>query len=108
MPVSQSLAILRAIYWNSYTLSFQHDSPIPLTVQQLFGKPPKLLGYNIQLKGQTILITGANSGVGLETARKCVQFGAERIIFGVRNLAKGEAAKKRYWRGNMTRCSRRR
>jgi len=94
MPVPSSLAIAGLIYWNSYTFSFHHDSPIPITWQQIFRTPSKLPNSGIRLQGQTVLITGANSGLGLETARKCIQFGAERIIFGVRNLEKGEAAKK--------------
>ncbi|PVH81189.1 NAD(P)-binding protein [Cadophora sp. DSE1049] len=42
---------------------------------------------------QTVLITGANSGLGLETARHIVILGASKVILGVRTLAKGEAAK---------------
>lgn len=42
---------------------------------------------------QTVLITGANSGLGLETARHVVNLGASKVILGVRTLAKGEAAK---------------
>jgi NAD(P)-dependent dehydrogenase (short-subunit alcohol dehydrogenase family) len=44
--------------------------------------------------GQTIAITGANTGLGLEAARHLLKLNASQIILGVRNTAKGEAAKK--------------
>ncbi|RVD83979.1 uncharacterized protein DFL_005747 [Arthrobotrys flagrans] len=45
------------------------------------------------LDGKTILITGANTGVGLEAARHCVRLNAAHVIIAVRTLSKGEAAK---------------
>ncbi|KAJ5266541.1 hypothetical protein N7478_009349 [Penicillium angulare] len=45
------------------------------------------------LDGQTILITGANVGLGLEAARHVVRLGASRVILGVRNVKAGEQAK---------------
>ncbi|MBM5785894.1 MAG: SDR family NAD(P)-dependent oxidoreductase, partial [Cyanobacteria bacterium K_DeepCast_35m_m1_288] len=41
--------------------------------------------------GRTALITGANSGLGLETARELAQRGA-RVVLACRSLAKAEAA----------------
>jgi len=41
--------------------------------------------------GRTALITGANSGIGLEAARTLAQAGA-RVIMASRNTEKGEAA----------------
>lgn len=43
--------------------------------------------------GQTVIITGANTGIGLETARHIVSLGAAKVILGVRALSKGSAAK---------------
>ncbi|KAK6530993.1 hypothetical protein TWF281_007819 [Arthrobotrys megalospora] len=45
------------------------------------------------LDGKTVLITGANTGVGLEAARHCVRLNAAHVIIAVRNISKGEAAK---------------
>lgn len=44
--------------------------------------------------GETVLVTGANVGLGLEAARHIVRLGADRVILGVRNVEAGEAAKK--------------
>ena len=43
-------------------------------------------------KGQTVIITGANSGIGFECARYLSSIG-DRLIFAVRNLERGEKAK---------------
>lgn len=45
-------------------------------------------------KGETVLVTGANVGLGLEATRHIVRLGAARVILGVRNVEAGEAAKK--------------
>ena len=61
--------------------------------RQVFVHPPRIPS-NIHLRGRTVLITGANSGIGLEAARQCVSLSAKLIILAVRTMAKGEAAKK--------------
>ncbi|KAH7007881.1 short-chain dehydrogenase/reductase family protein [Macrophomina phaseolina] len=45
------------------------------------------------LEGRTVIITGATSGIGLETARQLCQRRASTVILGVRNVPKGEAVK---------------
>lgn len=46
------------------------------------------------MKGKTVCITGANTGIGFETALELAARGA-RIIMGSRNMTKGEAARAR-------------
>lgn len=41
---------------------------------------------------QTIIVTGANTGLGLEAARHFVRLGASKVILGCRSIAKAEAA----------------
>lgn len=41
---------------------------------------------------QTVLVTGANVGLGLEAARHITRLGAARVILGVRNVEAGEQA----------------
>lgn len=43
--------------------------------------------------GQTVIVTGANVGLGLEAARTIVQLGADKVILACRDAAKGEAAR---------------
>ncbi|KAK7753243.1 hypothetical protein SLS62_004762 [Diatrype stigma] len=45
------------------------------------------------IQGKTVLITGANTGLGREAARHALALGARTIILGVPSLAKGEEAK---------------
>ncbi|KAB5580339.1 hypothetical protein GE09DRAFT_434279 [Coniochaeta sp. 2T2.1] len=45
------------------------------------------------LPKQTIIVTGANTGLGLETSRHLLRLGVGKLIMGVRNLDKGEKAR---------------
>lgn len=44
--------------------------------------------------GQTIIVTGANSGLGLEAARHFIRLDAAKVILAVRDRAKGQTALK--------------
>ncbi|KIW75694.1 hypothetical protein Z517_10436 [Fonsecaea pedrosoi CBS 271.37] len=44
-------------------------------------------------RGKTVLITGANAGLGLEAAVKFAALGASRLILGVRSIQRGEEAR---------------
>ncbi|KAF1976561.1 putative 3-oxoacyl-reductase [Bimuria novae-zelandiae CBS 107.79] len=54
---------------------------------------PKPLPSTLSLQGKTALITGANSGLGLEAARELISRRISRLILAVRDPSKGEAAK---------------
>ena len=62
-----------------------------LLYSQFFVTIPK---PTTRFDGQTIIITGANTGLGFEAAKHVVQLGCSRLIIAVRNISKGEAAKK--------------
>ncbi|KAL2065658.1 hypothetical protein VTL71DRAFT_3328 [Oculimacula yallundae] len=53
--------------------------------------PPKQI--TTTFKGKTVIVTGANSGVGYATALKYAELAASTVILGVRSLRKGESAK---------------
>ena len=59
--------------------------------RQLFVTPPPVLRRDVDLSGKTAIITGANGGLGLETARQILDLGG-KVILAVRDEAKGEAA----------------
>jgi NAD(P)-dependent dehydrogenase (short-subunit alcohol dehydrogenase family) len=61
----------------------------------LFAQPfkPLHLPPPNSFTSQTVIITGSNTGLGLETARHITSLGASRVILGVRTLSKGLAAK---------------
>lgn len=42
--------------------------------------------------GQTIIVTGSNTGIGREVARHLVRLDASKVILAVRSIPKGEAA----------------
>ncbi|KAJ9139080.1 Retinol dehydrogenase 12 [Pleurostoma richardsiae] len=42
--------------------------------------------------GQTVIVTGSNTGLGLEAARHFVRLDAARVILAVRSVKKGESA----------------
>lgn len=58
--------------------------------QQLFVTPT--LDPSLSFTGQTIIITGANAGLGFSAAQQIAQRGASKLILAVRTLSKGEAA----------------
>lgn len=63
--------------------------------------PLKLLGekwnppaeVKKSFEGQVVLVTGANTGLGLEAAKKVAALGADKLIVTTRSEAKGEATK---------------
>jgi NAD(P)-dependent dehydrogenase (short-subunit alcohol dehydrogenase family) len=53
---------------------------------------PKPLPTKVSLRGQTAVITGSNSGIGLEASRQLLQLGLSRLIMAVRSQASGDTA----------------
>lgn len=60
----------------------------------LFGQPSvATLPASLDFTGQTILVTGANTGLGYATALTYLQRGASTMILAVRSMSKGETAR---------------
>ena len=66
------------------------SSPGKYIYSQLIFTPPY---PKTKFSGQTVIVTGSNVGLGLETARHFVRLNAKKVILAVRSLEKGEAAK---------------
>ena len=62
--------------------------------RQFFLIPPLTSPHQVNLQGQTGLVTGANIGLGLECSRQLLSLHISRLILAVRSLSKGEAARK--------------
>jgi NAD(P)-dependent dehydrogenase (short-subunit alcohol dehydrogenase family) len=58
--------------------------------------PPK--DPRTSFAGKVVLVTGSNTGLGLEAAVKFAALGATRLLLGVRSVKKGEEAKKQICR----------
>ena len=63
-----------------------------LTAEQ-YRKLP-ILADKSTCSGKTYIVTGSNTGLGLETARYLVEFSVGCVVLAVRNLTAGETAKK--------------
>lgn len=61
---------------------------LPFIGQKWAGVPQPTARFD----GKTIIITGANSGLGYEASLKFVALGAAKVILGVRSMSKGAAA----------------
>jgi len=73
-------------------------SPLPTSQQEptmaaLIRNKLANIPYPTQtFDGQTIIVTGANTGLGLEAARHFTRLNAAKVILGCRSIAKGEEA----------------
>ncbi|KAI0128358.1 hypothetical protein BJ170DRAFT_701298 [Xylariales sp. AK1849] len=67
------------------------DVMMKVTVEQYRTLP--VLANESTCSGKTYVVTGCNTGLGLETARYLVQFLTSRVVLAVRNLTAGENAK---------------
>lgn len=62
--------------------------------RQFFVKAPTVTRRDANLQGKTAIVTGSNTGLGLEAARQLLDLGLSRLILAVRTVSKGEAARK--------------
>ncbi|KAI1644180.1 putative short-chain dehydrogenase/reductase family protein [Daldinia loculata] len=60
--------------------------------RQFFGAPPAVSRHDVDLSGKTAIITGANSGIGLECARQLLDLGLSKLIIAVRDEKLGYAS----------------
>ncbi|KAL9636697.1 MAG: hypothetical protein Q9164_002658 [Protoblastenia rupestris] len=58
---------------------------------QFFITPPK---PTTSFAGQIVIITGSNTGLGLDAARQITSLHAAKVILAVRTISKGEAAQR--------------
>jgi NAD(P)-dependent dehydrogenase (short-subunit alcohol dehydrogenase family) len=66
------------------------SSAMSFLYSQLFVAPPY---PTTDFTNQTVIVTGANVGLGLEAARHFTRLNAAKVILAVRSVSKGEAAK---------------
>ncbi|ROW13542.1 hypothetical protein VPNG_04379 [Cytospora leucostoma] len=86
------------------------SSPDTISARSSSGGPPSGLSQlarqrwsannppsdpTVSFAGKTVLVTGANTGLGFEAAVKFARLGASRLILAVRTPSKGEEAKAR-------------
>jgi NAD(P)-dependent dehydrogenase (short-subunit alcohol dehydrogenase family) len=70
----------------SYEATFAHNFS-----KQMFSRVPAIPAHT-SLAGKTVLVTGANVGLGFEAVRNFLRLQPSLIIMGVRSVEKGEAA----------------
>lgn len=57
--------------------------------EHIFSPPPVVTA---DLSGKTVIVTGANTGLGFEAAKHFARMNAGRLILACRSEAKGKAA----------------
>lgn len=83
---------------NTITARYEPDQPpagLSTTAKMRWGKLHPPADPAVSFAGKTVLVTGANTGLGFAAALKYSALGADKLILGVRTTAKGEAAKAR-------------
>jgi len=57
-----------------------------------FTALPEVSTFRRALHGKTLIVTGANTGVGLETARHLARMDPKKLILACRDLEKAQIA----------------
>lgn len=66
----------------------------PAGFQLLFSQFFVTVPYpTASFSGQTVIVTGSNTGLGREAANHIVRLNADKVILAVRDVSKGEIAK---------------
>lgn len=91
-PFNISLLILRRVDYHLFhrliSITILKSIRMPL-----FTSTPLPFPANLTFTGQTILVTGATSGLGLEAAIHYIKLGASTVFIIARTLSKGLIAK---------------
>ena len=74
-------------------LAKYRNRPLSFSYNFLRGQFVPLPVPTADFSGKVVIVTGANSGLGLEAARHFVRLGAAKVILGCRSAEKAEAAK---------------
>lgn len=74
-----------------FDVSPQAQASFPRYMYRQVTAKPQVVD-NVDLRGRVALVTGSNSGVGLETSRQLLDLGVSKLILAVRDEEKGRAA----------------
>ncbi|KAI0387564.1 hypothetical protein F5Y04DRAFT_7383 [Hypomontagnella monticulosa] len=80
----------------------QEASTSQYLYRQFIAKTKALTRRDVDLSGKTAIITGSNTGLGLETARQLLDLGLSKLIIAARNIPKAEIARNDLLKGRAT------
>lgn len=66
---------------------------LAVLIESILNKWRTMPQAHVDLTGRTVVVTGSNTGLGLDSAKMFYEMNPARLILAVRSLEKGEAAK---------------